>query len=406
MKRLLLPALFAASLVYASDYNYELSPMIGYNFAEGNLGIKNDGHLLGAVEMQFNSPDSKISPEISLLLSPSVDYKSGGDARFTRGAFNGVYTFEKQSSMIPFAKLGVGIERINHETAQNKNGFFADAGAGVKVPFTDNLSMKLEALYMAKIAKHNSIADSNLVTMLGLTYAFGERQEERKVPQQEEKKAEEIVAVVAVVDGDDDNDGVLNSQDSCPETRAGVKVDALGCPAVLDSDADGVSDSYDRCPNTPKGDKVDAKGCTIVLDSDNDGVLDDKDICPNSAPGEAVNSDGCAKIVTLHITFKSSSADITADSAPAIDAYAKFLTTYPNYSAKIVGYTDNTGSKAFNKKLSQARADQVRALLIDRGVNPNRVTALGRGPANPVADNATPEGRAQNRRIEAELTRD
>jgi len=401
-KLLLIPALLSATLTLATEYNYELSPMVGYNFAEGNLGIKNNGHLLGALEMQFNSKKSKISPEISLLLSPSVDYKSGNDARFTRGAFNGVYTFDKRSSMIPFAKLGVGIERINHENTQNQNGFFADAGAGVKVPFTDKLSMKVEALYMAKIAKHNSIADSNLVTMLGLTYAFGERAEEKK-PLQEDTVTEEVVVVV--VDGDDDNDGVLNSQDSCLETRVGVKVDALGCPAVLDSDSDGVSDSYDRCPNTPQDDKVDSVGCTINLDIDNDGVLNDKDICPNTIPGEAVNSDGCAKIVTLHITFKSASAGIEADSAPAINDYANFLTTYTNYSAKIVGYTDNTGSKKLNKKLSQDRADQVRALLIDRGVNPNQVTALGLGSANPIADNATVEGRAKNRRIEAELTR-
>lgn len=401
-KLLLIPALLSATLTLATEYNYELSPIIGYNFAEGNLGIKNDGHALGALEMQFNTPESKISPEFSLLYSPKVKYENGGNTRFVRGAFNGVYNFDKQGYIVPFTKLGVGIERISDENRHNKTGFFADAGVGVKVPFTDNLSMKLEALYMAKIAKHNSIADSNLVTMLGLTYAFGKQPEEKK-PLQEDTVREEVVVVV--VDGDDDNDGVLNSQDSCLETRAGVKVDALGCPAVLDSDKDGVSDSYDRCPNTPQGDKVDSVGCTINLDIDNDGVLNDKDICPNTVSGEAVNSDGCAKTVTLQITFKSASADIEANSAPAINEYADFLTTYTNYSAKIVGYTDNTGSKKLNEKLSQERANQVRALLIDRGVNPNQVTALGLGSANPVADNATAEGRAKNRRIEAELTR-
>jgi len=88
-----------------------------------------------------------------------------------------------------------------------------------------------------------------------------------------------------------------------------------------------------------------------------------------------------------------------------INAYAKFLTTYTNYSAKIVGYTSSRGSNAYNQKLSENRANAVVEMLKEKGVNANQLSSSGMGEANPVADNATSEGRAQNRRIEAELTR-
>src|ERR1700690_2755146 len=85
---------------------------------------------------------------------------------------------------------------------------------------------------------------------------------------------------------DSDGDGVVDSLDKCPNTPAGVKVDAQGCP--LDSDGDGVPDYLDKCPNTPAGVKVDAQGCP--LDSDGDGVPDYLDKCPNTPAGTA---DGC-----------------------------------------------------------------------------------------------------------------
>jgi len=88
---------------------------------------------------------------------------------------------------------------------------------------------------------------------------------------------------------DSDNDGVPDNRDACPNTPAGVKVDARGCP--LDSDGDGVADGIDQCPNTPRGARVDARGCPI--DSDSDGVPDGIDQCPNTPRGAVVDNVGC-----------------------------------------------------------------------------------------------------------------
>ncbi len=70
---------------------------------------------------------------------------------------------------------------------------------------------------------------------------------------------------------DRDRDGIVDQLDQCPSTRAGVAVDATGCPIPLDSDGDGVLDTIDRCPDTPRGERIDQTGCP--LDSDNDGAL-------------------------------------------------------------------------------------------------------------------------------------
>ena len=397
-KLILIPALLLGTLAMANQYKYEVSPMIGYNIAEGNLGLKNDGYPLLGAEFQINYQDFFLSPEFSIFTSIPDTSASGQDTSITRLALNGVYTFDAISSFVPFAKLGAGIENVSRETASNQDGFFLDAGAGAKVALSENWALKLEAIYMAKLASHNAgNADSNLMTLVGLTYAFGG----------EKPKAAPVAAVVApvvVVDGDDDNDGVLNSVDQCIYTPAGSKVDSHGCR--MDDDKDGVLNAIDECPNTPMGVSVDAKGCKIDGDDDKDGVLNSHDICPNTVAGEAVNSDGCPKTVQLHVNFDYKSFNVRDDSMADINAYAKFLTTYTNYSANIVGYTDDIGSKGYNQRLSQNRANAVMQLLESKGVEPGQLHAEGRGEANPIADNSTSEGRAANRRIEAELRRD
>ena len=71
---------------------------------------------------------------------------------------------------------------------------------------------------------------------------------------------------------------------------------------------------------------------------------------------------------------------------------------------EIGGHTDNTGASATNLRLSQARADAVRAYLASKGVGPERMVAKGYGASQPVAPNTTPTGRAQNRRVELRQT--
>ena len=393
-KLLLIPALLLGTLAMASDYNYEVTPVIGYNIAEGNIDL--DDYATYGAEVQYNGLDSIIKPELSILYSKAdYDVLSPLDTSVWRVALNGVYEYDKVGPVIPLAKVGLGYENMGDTySSGNSNSMFADAGIGAKVPFTENIALKLEAVYMLKY--NDTRYDNNLALLAGINIAFGKRAQD---------VAPAVVAapvvVAAVVDGDDDNDGVANSIDKCLSTPAGYAVNAQGC--ALDDDKDGVANTIDECPTTASGVEVDAKGC--ALDDDKDGVINAKDICPNSPAGAQVNSDGCPKIVTLDINFDNNSYVIKDASMPKIDVYAKFLTTYTNYSAKIVGYTSSKGTASYNQKLSESRASAVRASLIEKGVSPSQVTSAGRGEENPIADNATAEGSAANRRIEAELTR-
>jgi len=378
MKRLLiLPALLLASASFATDYKNEISAMAGYNFTEGNVGIKDDGYAVGGLELQFNKPDSKISPEISVLYMSGVDYDDnvapGADTSITRVLLNGVYSFdaiEAAVPVVPFVKAGAGYEFVGNEIENyNDDGFVVDAGAGVKFQFADAWAFKAEAIYLAKVDnKHNTTADNNLIGLVGLTYSFGEVAK----PAPKAEVVEEVVIVAAVVEKDTDGDGVLDSMDKCPATPAGTLVNAEGCPVVLDDDNDGVENAKDLCPNTPAGDKVDTNGCPLTIN--------------------------------LHINFANDSAEIPADANALLDQYAAFLKRNPYYSAKIVGYTDNVGSAEYNQKLSEKRAKAVVNALIERGVDPKQLSAIGMGELNPIASNDTPEGRALNRRIEAEMT--
>jgi outer membrane protein OmpA-like peptidoglycan-associated protein len=100
------------------------------------------------------------------------------------------------------------------------------------------------------------------------------------------------------------------------------------------------------------------------------------------------------------ISFDTGRADIRPEMRPILDRFAEGLRADPNATVRIIGHTDSTGSDAVNNPLSVSRAAAVRDYLIDRGVSPNRIVIDGRGSREPVADNATPQGRAQNRRVE------
>ncbi|MGB5556444.1 MAG: OmpA family protein [Paracoccaceae bacterium] len=111
---------------------------------------------------------------------------------------------------------------------------------------------------------------------------------------------------------------------------------------------------------------------------------------------------GNALIVTMpqDILFDVDSASLRADLRADLRALAKNLQDYPNSTVQVIGHTDNTGAAAYNQNLSARRASAVAGVLINRGVSAGRVIAIGRGETQPIASNLTPQGRAQNRRVE------
>jgi outer membrane protein OmpA-like peptidoglycan-associated protein len=201
---------------------------------------------------------------------------------------------------------------------------------------------------------------------------------------------------------DSDGDGLPDKQDRCPY-QPGPKENG-GCP-WLDSDGDGLPDNVDKCPKEygPK----ENEGCPYK-DRDKDGIPDNLDKCPDD-PGPKDN-DGCPykliqitdKMIILKekVFFAFGKSTIKKESNPLLNEIAQALKDHPTFVIRIEGHTDNIGSAATNKKLSQARADAVRKYLVGKGIGGSRLTAVGYGLEQPIDDNSTDAGRSVNRRVE------
>ncbi|WP_249269004.1 OmpA family protein [Fibrobacter sp. UWB1] len=100
------------------------------------------------------------------------------------------------------------------------------------------------------------------------------------------------------------------------------------------------------------------------------------------------------------ILFAVNKADLKADLKTSLAKVAGILSVYQQFNVSIEGNTDNTGSEEHNMKLSQQRADNVKAFLVEQGIAAERLTAKGLGMTMPVADNSTKEGRQKNRRVD------
>ena len=100
------------------------------------------------------------------------------------------------------------------------------------------------------------------------------------------------------------------------------------------------------------------------------------------------------------VTFATNSSDINSNFYPVLDKVAATLGEFNQTVIEVAGHTDSTGSRAYNMALSERRAGSVLNYLSSRGVARERMLAVGAGPDHPVDTNETPEGRAQNRRVE------
>ncbi len=119
-------------------------------------------------------------------------------------------------------------------------------------------------------------------------------------------------------------------------------------------------------------------------------------------PNVTVTNNGSYLTVNMpqDLLFAVDSASLRPDLRSDLGSVAQSLIRYPNSRIEVIGHTDNTGSAAYNYDLSQRRANAVSAVLTQNGVPFGRITTIGRGFDQPIASNATPQGRAQNRRVE------
>lgn len=326
----------------------------------------------------------------------------------------------------PFAVVGLGGETVLTSSPFVASGDSDAAmywGLGARYALTPRYGLRGD-LRHGITAGRTDLSSSTVELHVGFYYAFslGDDEPAQTAPVIEVADAESTAEVtqepIEPEPTDSDEDGIPDELDACPAQAEIVNEieDEDGCPEV-DSDEDGLLGERDQCPDAAEDLEgfQDDDGCPD-LDNDDDGHPDASDECPGEPESENgfEDEDGCPDEVPARVAeyigviegirFATGSARIQgARSHEILDQAAAILQEYPSVRIRISGHTDDRGSEARNLALSRSRADAVKWYLVDRGIEHTRVVTMGYGPARPIADNGTADGRSKNRRIEFEL---
>ncbi len=329
-------------------------------------------------------------------------------------------------SLEPYIEVGAGQSFVGGD-----NDYHLNAGAGVSYAVSDKVHLKLNTIYRHN-KKNNGIVSyvpdiiPHFQHNLSVAINFGGKDTDKDGVYDRHDDCPSVPGLPEF-NGcpDDDGDGIENSKDACPNA-AGL-LEFNGCP---DSDGDGIADPNDACPDVAGLAKF--NGCP---DSDGDGIEDGKDACPDAAgprkfngcpdsdgdgiadpddkcPNEAGPSDnaGCPNptaeaIEKLNelgavVQFEFNKSNLRDEAIELLLSVYEIMAKYGNTNFLIEGHTDSSGPKAFNKKLSLERAENVKSHLVSKGVEGDRLSTAGFGEDNPKESNNTRKGRIANRRVE------
>lgn len=315
----------------------------------------------------------------------------------------------------PYILAGVGA----HMYSAKYFGAYLPTGLGLKVNFFDDAHIFTTAQYRIPIT--NETANYHFLYSVGIAGRVGKAKEPKVIPPPTPVDTDKdgvidpsdkcpTVPGLAKYEGcpvpDTDKDGLNDEEDKCPTVSGLARYQ--GCP-IPDTDKDGINDEEDKCPTVAGLARY--QGCPLA-DRDNDGVPDEEDRCPDVV-GTKENF-GCPDIkqevikkidyAASNILFATGKSVLLSSSFKGLKEVAQVLKDNPGTKLSIEGHTDNTGSDAGNLRLSESRAKAVENYLIKQGVDPSRVSSVGYGETQPIADNKTAAGRQQNRRVELKLS--
>lgn len=137
-------------------------------------------------------------------------------------------------------------------------------------------------------------------------------------------------------------------------------------------------------------------------DTDGDGISNTYDKCKNTPEGAIVNAQGCWSYSKIGFAFNGST--IQPSYTALFDNATYVLKRNPDITIQLEGHTDSKGSEKYNMALSKRRAQEVKKRLVIRGINANRISTIGKGETQPIADNKNEKGRAENRRVGFTIT--
>ncbi len=320
-----------------------------------------------------------------------VNSKSTGNPKSIAGANNvnvynyrleGIYNFMPQSKLVPFVAFGAGGSSItnmaNKSHQGNNNDATADAGAGIKYFLSEDVALRADT--RAIMSFHGSPAFQirstdywiNYEYTLGLQFQFGG------------KKA----VVAKVVE---------------PPPPAPKAVEPAPAPAPVPVAVDGVVGAWSDWSScsAPCGSGTQTRTRPVVTQPANGGTA-----LPTLSESQSCNPQACMEEekVNLLIEFDFNKAVIKKEFYPNVDAIGNFMKKNSKMKITLEGWTDSIGSDKYNKKLSQKRADAVKAYLVDKfKIDAARITAVGNGKSVKY-DNKNAAGRYKNRRVEMNQT--
>lgn len=297
------------------------------------------------------------TPKITPVGGQQVNFKNTGN-----GSINEVYIplgLGLKFDLAPGVNLDLGYQ-VNFVNSDNFDGYKYGSGNDRFSYAHIGLEFALGSRKKPQMATHNPVAS------MRTEYMWQNEQTKNALQQQiDAEKAK--------------NDALRNDLNATNANLAKL---------TTDSDGDGVVDVNDKCPNTPAGTKVDGSGCPLAKPEVKVYVTEeDKKV---------------VKDAIKNLEFDLGKATIRAHSLPSLDRVAQLLVD-KNFSLKLAGHTDNTGSNDLNMRLSKDRAESIKAYLVNKGANASRIEATGYGQTQPIATNKTAAGRQANRRVEFTL---
>ena len=346
----LLGAGFSKAAIAKEDFDNRLyvAPMASYIWTdEDRFSSRNNyGLALGVGKALNKNINLELKGFFNSFEHLSSENKNENQWKTFGSTLDLQYYFNRDR-LSPYAVVGAGYmtSRVDGKSA---GGFIGETGLGLAYKISDKISLRSDVRYRYNdnfdkhLVPNETTTYNEMIVNVGVVIPFGSAPSKAAAPA--EKPAEKPVAQPAVqpavpikVSDDSDNDGVKNSADKCPDTKAGVKVNLVGCDM----------------------------GITLT-----------------------------------GVNFNFNSPAQTLNAKTILDKLADEIKSYPNKKdIEIQGHASSDGNAKHNMALSQKRAESVVNYLESRGVG-NKLTAKGYGSTMPIADDATKAGRLQNRRVD------